>query len=185
MAQETVTALLEKLTEGREDVLEALIPRVYAELNEIARRHLYGERADHTLNTTALVHEAYIRLVEVQEIDWQGRAHFFAMASRVMRRVLIDHARARGTAKRGGGSTPVTLVEAMAITPERHDDLLAIDEALTRLEEMSPRQCRVVECRVFSGMGVEETAAALGISAATVKRDWTHARAWLNAAIPD
>ncbi len=182
MEPQTVTALLEKLTAGQAEALDELIPQVYSELNEIAHRHLRGERPDHTLNTTALVHEAYVRLVDVHRVQWQGRAHFFAMASRVMRRVLVDHARSRGRQKRGGAAIAVTLDEAIAQTPGDSDDLLALDEALTRLEALNKRQSRVVECRVFAGLGVEETAAALGISPATVKRDWTLARAWLNAA---
>jgi RNA polymerase sigma factor (TIGR02999 family) len=144
------------------------------------RRELRRERPDHTLTPTALVHEAYLKLVQLERIDWQGRAHFFGACAQVMRRVLISYARMKKAEKRGGGVQPVTLENVVAAAESRPAELLALDEALVRLEALSARQARIVECRFFAGMGVEETAAALGISPATVKREWTAARAWLN-----
>lgn len=180
-----VTRLLEELAAGRRQALDEVIPLVYEELRRIAHAHLARERADHTLNTTALMHEAYIRLVRLDRIDWRGRVHFLAMASRTMRRVLIDHAKARGRDKRAGGQA-VTLSTEHGVADDAAgvlDDLLALDEALKRLEEVSPRQVRIVECRFFGGLSLEETAEALGISLATVKRDWLLCRAWLNRAL--
>jgi len=178
-----ITELLRGLSRGRRDALDHLMPIVYDQLRRIAHGQLRSERAGHTLNTTALVHEAYLRLVDIREVEWRDRAHFFAMSARLMRRILIDYARARTREKRGGGDVPVPLAEAPAVPamPVRHaDDLLALDEALRRLETRNERQCRVVECRCFAGLTVEETAAALGTSSATVKRDWAFSRAWLN-----
>ncbi len=176
-----ITGLLHELSRGRPDVLERLIPIVYGELRRIAHAQLRGERPGHTLNTTALVHEAYLKLTNLRQVEWRDRAHFFAMAARLMRRILIDYARARKRDKRGGDAVHVPLAEALDI-PGRVavDDLLALDEALARLEAHSERQCRVVECRCFAGLTLDETAEALGISVATVKRDWTFSRAWLN-----
>lgn len=175
-----VTALLRELAAGEPDALDRLIPVVYEELQRIARGQLRGERADHTLSTSALVHEAYLKLVDVRQVDWQNRVHFFAMAARVMRRVLIDFARARKREKRGGGVAHVTLREAADMPLDGPGALIDLDDALQRLEARSARQCRVVECRCFAGLTVEETATALDISTATVKRDWAFARAWLN-----
>ena len=137
----------------------------------------------HTLNTTALVHEAYVKLVDVTRIEWKGRAHFFAMASRAMRRILIDSARARKRMKRGGGVDALPLDEAVYLSNEEATDLLALDEALRRLEAIDPRQCRIIEYRFFSGLSLEETAELVDASVATVKRDWVAARAWLNRAL--
>src|SRR5213592_45731 len=176
-----VSQLLRELSQGEPGALDRLIPVVYDELRRIAHGQLQGERSGHTLSTTALVHETYLRLVQIDRVEWRDRSHFFAVAARVMRRVLIDYARARQREKRGGDAVHVPLAEAQDIPLGRAaDDLLALDEALARLETQSERQCRVVECRCFAGMTVEETAAALGISVATVKRDWTFSRAWLN-----
>jgi len=176
-----ITGLLRELSQGRAGVLDRLMPIVYDKLRRIAHAQLRGERPEHTLNTTALVNEAYLKLVNVRQVEWRDRAHFFAVAARLMRRILIDYARARQREKRGGDAVHVPLAEAQDIPLGRAaDDLLALDEALARLETQSERQCRVVECRCFAGMTVEETAAALGISVATVKRDWTFSRAWLN-----
>lgn len=174
-----VTGLLRELAEGQPDALDRLVPLVYEEMRRIAHGQLRRERVGHTLETTALVHETYLKLVGVRHVDWQDRAHFFSMAGRVMRRVLVDYARARNRVKRGGGVETVVLseVEAPMISP---DKFLELDEALTRLETLSPRQCRVVECRCFAGLTVEETARTLDASTATVKRDWAFARAWLN-----
>lgn len=176
-----ITGLLRELSQGRAEVLDRLMPIVYDKLRRIAHAQLRGERPDHTLNTTALVNEAYLKLVNVHKVEWRDRAHFFAVAARLMRRILIDYARARQREKRGGDTAHLPLAEAQDIPLGRAaDDLLALEEALARLEAQSERQCRVVECRCFAGMTVEETAAALGISVATVKRDWAFSRAWLN-----
>jgi len=179
--RDDITGLLRELSRGRAEVLDHIMPIVYDKLRRIAHAQLRGERPEHTLNTTALVNEAYLKLVNVRQVEWRDRAHFFAVAARLMRRILIDYARARQREKRGGDAVHVPLAEAQDIPLGRAaDDLLALDEALARLETQSERQCRVVECRCFAGMTVEETAAALGISVATVKRDWTFSRAWLN-----
>ncbi|MCA9736248.1 MAG: sigma-70 family RNA polymerase sigma factor [Gemmatimonadota bacterium] len=175
-----VTQLLEEATAGNAAALDRLLPLVYDELRTLAGRHLRKERPDHTLGATALVHEAYMRLVRVDRMAWQGRAHFFAMASRVMRRILVDHALARKAQKRGGGAPATGLDGVSAVVLTQVEDLLALDQALERLQERSERQCRVVECRFFGGMSMEETAEALGVSPATVKRDWAVARAFLN-----
>ena len=178
--QHDVTAKLSELSAGRREAWDELMPIVYGELKRMAHRHLRGERPGHTLNTTAIVHEAYLKLVNIDQLQWRDRAHFFAMASRAMRRILIDHARTRSRDKRGGGWTKVTLDDAFMVAEERAEDLIALDEALTRLESVNERQCRVVECRFFGGMSIQETAEAIGISAASVKRDWMVTRAWLN-----
>lgn len=179
-----VTRLLEEFAAGRRQALDEVIPLVYDELRRIAHAHLARERSGHTLNTTALMHEAYMRLVRLDRIGWQGRVHFLAMASRTMRRVLIDYAKGRAREKRGGG-VAMTLPPDIASTtsPGSLDDLLALDESLRRLEEVNPRQVRLVECRFFGGLSLEETAEALGVSLATVKRDWLLCRAWLNRAL--
>jgi len=179
MAREDITHLLREMSRGQRDALDELIPMVYDELREIAHRQLRNERAGHTLSTTALVHEAYLRLVDVNQVQWKDRAHFVAVAARVMRRILVDYARARSRGKRGGDPVrvPLTDVPDIAVTD---GDLIAFDGTLDRLEAINERLCRVVECRCFGGMSVDETAAALGTSPATVKRDWAFARAWLN-----
>ena len=160
--------------------LDAVFPVVYEELRRVAHRHLRGERTGHTLGTTALVHEAYLELARVRNDRWPGRAYLLAAASQAMRRILIDHAVARRAQKRGGGAAHEPLDDAVAMAVERGDELLALDEALERLTAVDERGARVVVCRFFGGMSVEETAEALGTSPATVKRDWTMARAWLN-----
>ena len=175
-----VSELLRELAQGQPGALDRLMPVVYDELRGIAHGQLQGERFGHTLSTTALVHETYLRLVKIAQVDWQDRAHFFAVAARVMRRVLIDYARARKRDKRGGDLVQVPLSEVLDGVVQEPDDLMALEEVLARLEVLNPRQCRVVECRCFAGMSVEETAAALDMSPATVKRDWAFARAWLN-----
>jgi RNA polymerase sigma factor (TIGR02999 family) len=176
----SVTQALEQLASGDTGAVGRLFPLVYDELRAMARRVLRGERADHTLSATALVHEAYLKLVQLDRIGWEGRAHFFGVCAPLMRRILISHARARNADKRGGGADMATLDDALVAAQARPAELVALDEALTRLAEMSPRQARVVECRFFAGMDIEETATALGVSPATVKREWTIARAWLN-----
>lgn len=178
-----VTQLLRQFTSGRDAAMDELVPVVYDELRRLARHQLRSERSDHTLGPTALVHEAYIRLVDVREVDWQDRAHFFAMAARQMRRVLIDHARSRGRLKRGGEAVKLPLSEALHVDARDSEELIALDDALLRLEAINERLCRVVECRCFAGLTVEETARALDISTATVKRDLAFSRAWLNRAL--
>lgn len=186
MPQSTdVTTLLLELSAGREGALEEILPLVYEELHGIAHRHLARERRGHTLSTTALVHEAYVRLVDVKRVQWRDRTHFLAMASRSMRRILVDYARTRGAQKRGGATERVPLAEAVEVADERAADILALDEALRRLEELNERQCRGVEYRFFGGMTLEEVAEALGISHGSAKRDWTLARAWLNRELRD
>jgi RNA polymerase sigma-70 factor (ECF subfamily) len=175
-----VTQLLRELADGHRHAWDRLMPIVYDQLRRIAHAQLRYERTGHTLSTTAVVHEAYLRLVGIQQVEWRDRAHFFAMAARVMRRVLIDYARAGKRAKRGGNAVQVPLDEALHVPAGQADDLLDLDEALTRLEALKERHCRVVEYRCFGGLSVEETAAVLGTSPATVKRDWAFSRAWLN-----
>ena len=158
---------------------ERLLPVVYEELRRIAHRQLLSERADHTLNTTGLVHEAYLRLAAPTGLQWADRAHFFAVAARAMRRVLIDHARRYRAAKRPGSRQRVPLDDVNLAVEERAEGLLALNEALDRLAQLDPRQSRVVECRFFGGMTEEETAAALGVTPRTVRRDWVKAKGWL------
>ena len=162
--------------------MEELFPVVYNELRRIAARKLRGERTDHTLCTTALVHEAFLELAKLNRVRWQNRAHFLAVAAQAMRRILIDYAVARRRQKRGGGRRLESLdgADAAAIAQVRGDELIALDEALERLSALNHRQGRIVECRFYGGMSIEETADALGVSPATVKREWATARAWLN-----
>ncbi|PYV51973.1 MAG: RNA polymerase subunit sigma-70 [Acidobacteria bacterium] len=174
-----VTLLLKKLSSGNQDVLAELIPLVYDELRRLAAYHLRQERSNHTLQATALVHEAYLRLVDQHHVDWKNRSHFFGVAAHLMRRILLMHARQHHAAKRGGSAQKVSLDEAVIFTRERSAELVALDELLTRLAELDPQQARIVELRFFGGLSVEETADLLGISTATVKRDWAMAKAWL------
>lgn len=178
-----VTRLLALASHGDREAVDRLVPILYDELRRIAHLRLRGERAGHTLETTALVHEAYLEIAGLERIEWQGRAHFLAIAARAMRRVLIDHAVSRGAKKREAQANAIPLDDALdvvLVAGPQADELLALDDALQRLAAASERQARVVECRFFAGMSVEETAEALGTSAATVKRDWTVARAWLH-----
>lgn len=170
--------LLDSRNVGRA-TLDELVPRVYDELKRLARDRLRHERPDHTLTTTALVHEAYLRLVDVNRVHWRDRAHFLAMASRVMRRVLVDYARSRGAAKRGGGQAAVELEEAQLIPDGYASQVLHLHEALLRLDEISPRQREILEQRYFGGLTLEETAEVVGLSVRTVKRDLRFAKAWL------
>ncbi len=174
-----VTRLLEAFSEGDRGALDRLMPRVYRELRFLARRALDRERPNHTLGTTALVHEAYLRLSEQLHVDWRNRSQFFSIAARMMRRILVDYARRRGAAKRGAGEEPARLQDALTIASVNSVDLVGLDEALSRLSEFAPRQGRTVELRFFGGLTVDETAEVLGISPATVKREWTTAKAWL------
>lgn len=176
-----VTALLLAWNAGNRAALEDLIPVVYPELRRIAGRYLRRERIGHTLQPTALVHEAYVKLVDQERAQWHNRAQFFGVAAQLMRRILVDHARERAAEKRGGGVRPVTLVDAMAASPDRGIDVLALDEALSRLTALYPEQGRLVELRYFGGLTIEETGEVLGLSPATVKRQWAVARAWLLA----
>lgn len=175
-----VTALLRASTDGDREALDALLPIVYEDLRRMAHRRLRMERTGHTLGTTGLLHETYLKLVKIDRIRYRDRAHFFAIAARAMRWVLVSYANRRKTTKRGGGLREVPLDDAVAVARERSEELLALEEALRRLETEDPRPVRVVECRFFGGMSIEETAEALGVSPATVKRDWTVARAWLH-----
>jgi RNA polymerase sigma factor (TIGR02999 family) len=178
------TALLAAWNEGDRSALDQLVPMVYVELRRQAERQMRHQPGGHTLSPTGLVHEAYLRLAGHQAAPWQGRAHFFRVAGRVMRTVLVDHARARGAAKRGGAAVCVTLGAAAGVTDTAGDvDVLALDEALDRLVAFDPDKCRLVELRYFAGLTIEETAEALGVSPATVKREWTAARAWLKREI--
>ena len=164
---------------GEAAAFDQLVPLVHDELRRLARRYMRGEHPGHTLQATALVNEAYLRLIEVKQVRWQNRAHFFAMSAQVMRRILVDFARARGNQKRGGGSPRVSLDEALLAIPEAGRDLVALDDALRALEAVHPRKSQVVELRFFGGLSVEETAEALKVSPITVIRDWNNAKAWL------
>jgi RNA polymerase sigma-70 factor, ECF subfamily len=174
-----VTQLLVDWRNGDEAAFAQLLPVVYDELHRIARRYMSRETASHTLQTTALINEAYLRLINQQNVDWQNRAHFFAVSARVMRGLLVDHARARAYEKRGGGAVQVSLNEELASTPELSLDVLGLDEALEQLAVVDARKSRIVELRFFGGLSVEETAEVLGVSAITIKREWLKAKAWL------
>ena len=176
---DNITTLLVAWGQGDDGALQQLIPLVHRELHQIARRCLKGERPGHTLEPTALVNEAYLRLVDVRRVSWQNRTHFLAMSARLMRRVLVDFARARQYQKRGGGVMKVSLDEAHAVSTERGQDLVALDEALIALSAIDERKARVIEMRFFGGLTAEETAAVLDVSRETVLRDWRLARAWL------
>ena len=174
-----VTELLRAWGGGDAAALDQLVPVVYEELRRQAKRYLRHEAAGHTLQTTALVHEAYLRLVDQRHARWESRTQFFGVAAQLMRRILVDHARRHHAAKRGGSAISEPLEEDTAAAQERDVDVVALDEALTRLAAFDERQARVVELRYFTGLGIEETAEVLGISPATVKREWVMARAWL------
>ena len=176
-----VTRLLKEWSDGRQDALDVLLPPIYAELRRLASSYLRRERSDHTLQATALVHEAFIRLVDQRAVRWQNRAHFFGIAAQAMRRILVDHARAHAAEKRGSGERAVSLDEAVVMVGAPDVDLLALDEVLTRLAAIDPQQSRVVELRFFGGLTMEETAEVMDISPATVGREWTLAKAWLYA----
>ena len=178
-APHEVTKLLLRWGQGDRAALDALTPLVYDELHRLASRYLRRERPDHTLQSTALVHEAYLRLIDQRNVRWQNRAQFFGLAAELIRRILVDHARARQAAKRGGALYKLTLDEALDATAPRDLDLVRLDDAMGALARLDPQQCRVVELRFFAGLTIEETAEVLGISVATVKRDWLVAKAWL------
>jgi RNA polymerase sigma-70 factor, ECF subfamily len=174
-----VTQLLQAWSQGQDAALEELLPLVQQELRRLARRYMFGERPGHTLQATALVNEAYLRLVNSRQVNWQNRAHFFAISAQLMRRILVDAARARGYQKRGGGVAKVTLDERLMGPEEKGKDLVALDDALKTLAGVDPRMSQVVEMRFFGGLSVEETAEVLKVSPDTVLRDWKLARTWL------
>ena len=180
---QNVTQLLIGWSKGDKEALDALVPLVYDELRRQAARYLRRERVGHTLQTTALIHEAYMRLIDQKNVHWQNRAHFFGIAAQLMRRILVDHARTKTRAKRGGSNLRVSLTKANIFAKVKDLDIVALDEALDRLTEIDEQQSRIVELRFFSGLTVEETAEVLGISTATVKRDWSMAKAWLHREI--
>jgi RNA polymerase sigma factor (TIGR02999 family) len=178
-----VTLLLQGWRSGDRKALDALLPLVYEELRRLAHFQLQKERQDHTLQTGALVHEAYLRLVGLNPPDWESRKHFFAIAAQLMRQILVDYARRRVAAKRGGGACKLSLDEATVVSKQRDIDVLSLDDALKALAKIDPRQSRVVELRFFAGLSLEEISEALEIAPATVQRDWTAARAWLHREI--
>jgi len=177
--QTQITQLLQKWQEGNNEALETLMPLVYAELKRLAGSYLRRERPDHTLQSAALVNEAYLRLVDQTQTQWQNKAHFFGIAAQMMRRILADHARGHNAAKRGAGMPELELNEAVAQAQTKSVDLLDLEEALQKLEKLDAQQGKIVELRFFGGLSIEDTANVLGISPATVKRDWAAARAWL------
>jgi RNA polymerase sigma-70 factor (ECF subfamily) len=183
VSPQQVTALLNEWSHGNEAALDELIPLVEVELHRLARKYMSRERAGHTLQTTALVNEAYLRLAQAQDVRWQNRAHFFAIAARIMRRIMIEHARKRQQLKRGGGAMRITLDEGAIVADERSAELLALDEALEVLTAKYPRKADVVELRFFGGLTVEDVAVVLKVDERTVKRDWEFARAWLHQRI--
>ena len=178
-SQADITRLLINWSGGERDALDRLMPLVYTQLRQMAHARLQQERLDHTLNTTALVHEAYIKLVDINEVQWQDRAHFLAMASRLMRRILVDYWRKKKASKRGGDQHRMSLDEDLLLPAGDPDTVLDLDDALSRLEKLSPRQSQAVEHRYFGGLSAEESAEVLGVSRATVERDLRAARAWL------
>lgn len=175
-----VTRLLLAWQAGDKSALNEMVPLVHSELKRIARRNLRRERAGHTMQTIDLVNEAYLKLVDQQRVDFENRAHFYGICARMMRQILVDYARQKNAGKRGGGAVQVTLDEAVAASDKREIDVLAVDQALTRLAEMDERKCRIAELRYLCGLSVEETAQVLGVSAVTVMREWRLAKAWLS-----
>lgn len=179
-ASHEVTQLLLDWGGGDSSALDRLIPMVYSELRHMARRYMRGERAGHLLQTSALINEAYVKLIDAKQVHWQNRAHFYGIAARLMRRILVDFARKRNYQKRGGGAHQVSLDEALLVSPARGEDLVALDEALNALSEFDERKARVVEMRFFGGLSEQEIAEAEGVSTETVKRDWRLAKSWLH-----
>ena len=174
-----ITLLLTRLRSGDPEAERRLVPVVYDELRRLAARFMRTERKDHTLQPTALVNEVYLRLIETKDADWHSRAHFFAFAARLMRQILVDHARSHNAAKRGAGLRNAELDESLAVCEERSDEILAVDETLNTLREIDERQAQIVEMRFFAGLSIEEIAAVLNLSDRTVKREWAMARAWM------
>jgi RNA polymerase sigma-70 factor, ECF subfamily len=183
---EEISKMLKAWGGGDREAAERFVPLIYDELRRQAHRYLNRERRNHTLQTTALVHEAYLRLADQRSVNWQNRAHFFCLAAQMMRRILVNYAVSRKREKRGGANEPASFDEALTVIADAGEvDVVSLDEALTRLEKLDERQARVVELRYFSGLSIEETAEALDISSATVKREWNMARAWLRAELTD
>ncbi len=180
-----ITALLKRVQDGDEEARALLVSAAYDELRKIASRRLRKENPGHTLQTTDLVHEAYLKLVNQRQANWQNRAQFFGVAAEIMRRILVDHARARLSQKRGGGQRPLPLDEALVFSEERSEELLDLDEALQRLENEDRRASRVIELRFFAGLSVKEAAEVMNVSATTVRRDWKYGRAWLRAELAE
>jgi RNA polymerase sigma factor (TIGR02999 family) len=178
-SKEDVTGLLVDWSNGDRVALERLMPLIYDELRRMAARYLKSERPNHTIQTTALVHEAYLRLIDQRNVRWQNRAHFFGVAAQMMRRILVNYARDQHAEKRGGKMHKLSLDEAMTLAESKNMELIALDDALNRLAETDPRKCQLVELRFFSGLTIEEASSVLGVSLATAKRDWLMARAWL------
>jgi len=179
-SESEVTLLLAQVAKGDEGAAAKLIPLVYNELRRLANSYMRREADYHTLQPTALVHEVFLKLIQQRSVDWKGRSHFFAIAAQMMRRILVDHARARLREKRGAGDRPIPLDDVFIFAPERSLELVKLDRSLERLAKLDDRQCKVVELRFFGGLTVEETAEALGVSPKTVKRDWSMAKAWLH-----
>jgi RNA polymerase sigma-70 factor (ECF subfamily) len=180
-----ITRLLIEWGEGNQDALDRLMPAVYTELQRIASRYLKHERRSHTLETSALAHEAYLRLIDQKRVQWQNRAHFFAIAAQMMRRILVDHARALQSSKRGGGALKLSLDDVPEVSEERADELVALDDALKALAELDPKKSRLVELRFFGGLTNEQMSEVLGISTPTITRHWRAAKAWLNRYMTD
>jgi len=179
----TISKLLVEWRDGDKTALDRLVPLVYRELRRLAGYYMRRQRADHTLQTSALINEAYLRLIDHKNMRWENRAHFYAVAAQAMRRILVDHARSRSYAKRGGGVLKVSFDEAVIGAEERGAELIALDDALKDLDLIDPRKCQIVEMRYFGGLSVDETAEALGVSPVTVMRDWRSAKGWLLRAI--
>src|SRR5690242_2826556 len=177
-AARDVTQLLINWSRGDQVALERLMPLVYGELRRLAKAYLRRERSDHTLQSTALVHEAFLRLVNQRSVQWKNRAHFFGIAAQLIRRILVDHARAHQAGKRGAGVFKLSLDEAIGVAEKQDLDLVGLDDSLQKLAELDPQQGRIVELRFFAGLSIEETAEVIGVSPATVKREWSTARAW-------
>jgi RNA polymerase sigma factor (TIGR02999 family) len=174
-----VTQLLANWSQGDQGALDKLMPLVYGELRRLASSHLRRERSNHTLQSTALVHEAFMRLVNQQDVQWRNRAHFYAIAAQMIRRILVDYARSQHAEKRGSGAVKLALDDAMAVPQQTDMDLLGLNDALDRLAELDARQSRIVELRFFAGLSIEETAEVMNLSPASIKREWNTARAWL------
>ena len=183
--RDNVARLLNEWSDGNKQALEELVPLIYTELRYLAHTFLYRERPGHTLQTTALVHEAYLKLIDQRDARWQNRAHFFAIAAQAMRRILIDSARRHRAEKRGSGGEKVSLAESLIVSPQPDQTLLALDEALEHLAEIDRDQSRIVELRYFGGLTIEETAEVMSLSPATIKREWAMARAWLHQALSE
>ncbi len=181
LSSKHITQLLQAWNDGSESALEELVPLVRAELRGLAKHYMLNERADHLLQTTALINETYLRLIDWKSVSWQSRAHFFGVSARLMRNVLVDYARRRPHVGGGGEAEPVSLEEALVVSQDRSQELLAIDDALKALEKLDPRKSRIVELRFFGGLSVKETAEVLKVSRITVIREWSRAKAWLHS----